>query len=253
MSRTYWLRLVASVPAALIVQQVLRQFVDLQIEVGSVGAFVTAIGTLYSVLTGFTVISVWQQFTDTDRAVKREARGLAELWRYVGYVEDPSGVTRARSAIERYRDEVVAKEWPAMVAGITTTAAEEEYFQMADAVNGMKVTTARDVPAWAEAVRTLGEVSDARGERAVFVTIRMPRLLRLLLYIATVTLVVGTALLGFENVIVGAVVLTFTVLVSLLVLEVIDDLDEPFGGAWAISSAPLARIRFGLRNLPAAK
>lgn len=252
MSRTYWLRLLGSLPAALVVQQVLRFFVDLQAEVGSVGAFVTAIGTLYSVLTGFTVISVWQQFVDTDRAVKREARGLAELWRYVGYVEDERGVARARDAIERYRDEVVAKEWPAMVAGTTTTAAEEEYFQMADAVNGMKVATARDVPAWAEAVRTLGEVSDARGERAVFVTIRMPQLLRLLLYIATVSLVVGMALLGFENPFVGAVVLTFTVVVSLLVLEVIDDLDDPFGGAWAISSAALSRISFGTRTpLPA--
>ena len=80
-----------------------------------------------------------------------------------------------------------------MVAGTMSVAAEEEYFQMADAVNGMKITTTRDVPAWAEAVRTLGEVSDARGERAVFVTIRMPRLLRLLLYIATLSLVVGMA------------------------------------------------------------
>jgi hypothetical protein len=135
-----------------------------------------------------------------------------------------------------------------MVAGTTTVAAEEEYFQMADAVNGMKVTTARDVPAWAEAVRTLGEVSDARGERAVFVTIRMPPLLRLLLYITTVSLVVGMALLGFVNAIVGGVVLTFTVVLSLLVLEVIDDLDDPFGGAWGISSAALARIRFGVRT-----
>ena|SRR4029079_15570657 len=119
---------------------------------------------------------------------------------------------------------------------------------MADAVNGMKVATARDVPAWAEAVRTLGEVSDARGERAVFVTIRMPQLLRLLLYIATVSLVIGMALLGFENPFVGGVVLTFTIVVSLLVLEVIDDLDDPFGGAWAISSAALSRIRFGTRT-----
>jgi hypothetical protein len=247
-SRTFWLRLAVALPVALVLQQLIRQSVDLQVEVGSVGAFVTAIGTLYSVLTGFTVISVWEQFTDTDRAVKREARGLTELWRYVGYVEDSAGVVLARSAIERYRDEVVAKEWPAMLAGTTTVAAEQEYFEMADAVNGMKIATARDVPAWAEAVRTLGEVSDARGERAVFVTVRMPSLLRILLYIATVSLIVGMALLGFVSPLVGSVVLAFTVGVSLLVLEVIDDLDEPFDGAWAISSAALARIRFGERT-----
>ena len=238
------MRLLVGLPTALIAQQVFRVTADLGPDVGSVGAFVTAVGTLYSVLTGFTVVSVWQQFTDTDRAVKREARGLAELYRYVGYVEDSAGVSRARRAIERYRDEVVNNEWPAMMSGRTTVAAEDEYFEMADAVNGMKVHTAKDVPAWAEAVRTLGEVSDARGERAVFVAIRMPNLLRILLYIATVSLIVGMSLLGFANAAIGAVVLGSTVVVSLLVLEVIDDLDDPFTGAWAISSAPLQRIRF---------
>jgi len=240
----YWIRVALGVPAALVVQYGLRQVVDLGLETSSVGAYVTAIGTLYSVLTGFTVVSVWQQFTDTDRAVKREARGLAELWRYVGYVDDAEGVARARKAIERYRDEVVNNEWPSMLRGTTTTAAEEEYFDMADAVNGMRVSSRKDVPAWAEAVRTLGEVSDARGERAVFVAIRMPRLLRGLLYIATFSLVIGMSLLGFASPLVGVVVLASTVVVSLLVLEVIDDLDDPFTGAWAISPAPLQRIKF---------
>ena len=243
MRKTYWLRLLVAVPAALALQFMLGRSVDLGVEIGSVGSYVTAVGTLYSVLAGFTVVSVWQQFTDTDRAVKREARGLAELWRYVGYVDDPEGVARARSAIERYRDEVVNNEWPAMLKGTTTAAAEEEYFEMADAVNGMKVVTRKDVPAWAEAVMTLGEVSDARGERAVFVVIRMPKLLRGLLYIATASLIIGMALLGFTSPAVGAIVLASTVVVSLLVLEVIDDLDDPFTGAWAISPKPFQRIR----------
>ena len=244
MSRTFWLRMLITVPASLTVQWALGQNVNLVTEVGSVGAFVTAIGTLYSVLTGFTVISVWQQFVDTDRAVKREARALSELWRYVGYVEDADGVARARSAIERYRDEVVTKEWPTMIARRTVLAAEGEYFEMADAVNAIKVATRKDVPAWAEAVRTLGEVSDARGERAVFVAVRMPALLRLLIYVATFSLIIGMALLGFVQPLVGVVVLIVTIVVSFLVLEVIDDLDDPFTGAWAISNAPFTRIRF---------
>ena len=244
MSKTFWIRMVIALPAAIAIQVLVRQWVDLSADVGSVGAFVTAIGTLYSVLTGFTVISVWQQFTDTDRAVKREARALSELYRYVGYVGDSAGVTRAREAMKRYRERVVSDEWPAIVAGKPMTAGDDDYFQMADAVNEMNVASPRDVPAWAEAVRTLGEVSDARGERAVFVAQRIPNLLRVLLYIATVSLIVGMALLAFANSGIGAVVLAFTVVVSLLVLEVIDDLDDPFGGAWAISSARFEQIKF---------
>src|SRR5262245_65630577 len=96
-------------PATLLLQYLLRDRANLQADVGGVGAFVTAIGTLYSVLTGFTVISVWQQFVDTDRAVKSEARSLGELWRYVGYVDDTTGVGRERAANERYRDEVASR------------------------------------------------------------------------------------------------------------------------------------------------
>ena len=244
MSKAFWLRVLFGVPAALVVQYLIRAQANLHEDVGSVAAFVGAMGTLYSVLAGFTVISVWQQFVDTDRAVKREARGLRELWRYVGYVEDATGVAQARKAIEQYRDKVVSKEWLAMVARRTTAAAEDEHFAMADAVNGMKVRTAKDVPAWAEAVRTLGEVSDARGERSVFVAIRIPTLLRLLLYITTTSLVFGMTLLRFETAVGGALVVFFTVVVSLLVLEVIDDLDEPFSGAWVISAAPLEKLSF---------
>jgi len=245
MTRTFWLRALIGIPLTAVVQLALRDRLDLVSDVGSVGAFVTAIGTLYSVLTGFTVVSVWGQFTDTDRAIKREARELSELWRYVGYVSDAEGVVRARKSIERYRDEVVSKEWPAMVRGGTAVAAEDEFLEMTDAVNGIQVATQKDVPAWAEAVRSLGAVSDARGERTLLLVQRMPGLLRLLLYIATVSLIGGMVLLGFESVVIGLIVSVFTVIVSLLVLEVIDDLDDPFGGAWGVSSDPYERIDFG--------
>lgn len=245
MSRTFWLRVLVALPITIVAQLWLRDQLDLLADVGAVGAFVTAVGTLYSILTGFTVVSVWGQFTDTDRAIKREARQLAELWRYVGYVSDAEGVAQARDAIARYRDEVVNTEWPAMLRRETAIAAEDEFLEMTDAVNAIKVTTAKDVPAWAEAVRSLGEVSDARGERALLVVQRMPALLRLLLYIATVSLVGGMVLLGFQSLAIGIVVVSFTVIVSLLVLEVIDDLDDPFTGAWGVSSEPFERIRFG--------
>ena len=244
MSKTFWLRTAVIVPISIVAHMLLQDRAELSKDVGSVGAFVTAIGTLYSVLTAFTVVSVWTEFTDTDRAIKREARDLSELWRYVNYVSDKPGAVRARSAIERYRDEVVSVEWPTMVAGGSASAAEDEFFATADAVNAIDVATPRDVPAWAESVRTLGSVSDARGERIVLVGLRMPRLLRWLLFAATFSLVGGMVLLGFENDWIGSFVVGFTAAVSLLVLEVIDDIDDPIGGAWGISVEPFRRISF---------
>ena len=70
----------------------------------------------------------------------------------------------------------------------------------------------------------------------------MPRLLRLLLHIATVTLVVGMALLGFESAIVGALVLTFTVVVGLFVLGSLT--------IWMIHSTARGRSQQSLARIP---
>lgn len=244
LSRMFWLRTVILLPVAVTLHLLLAEAVDLQADIGGVGAFVTAIGTLYSVLTAFTVVSVWTQFIDTDRAVKGEARELGELWRYVGYLSSASGVRAARAAIESYRDALLADEWPAMECGEPAVQAEDDFYRMADAINRIEVQTAKDVPAWTEAVRKLGGVADQRGDRLVLVNQRMPGVLRALLYLATMSLIGGMALLGFDAAWAGAAVVAATVVISLLVLEVIDDIDDPFGGAWGISPDPLRRIRF---------
>lgn len=243
---TFWAKLVVVATVAVAGHLAFARVFSLGADVGSVGAFVTAIGTLYSVLTAFTVVSVWTEFTDTDRSIKREARQLSELWRYVGYVIDVAGVATARQSIESYRDAVVHTEWPVMLQGGVPNAAEDEFFAMADAVNAMGVSTPKDVPAWTEAVRTLGEVSDARSDRILLMPLRMPPLLKVLLLMATATLIAGMALLGFESEIIGTAVIVLTVGVSLLVLEVIDDIDEPLGGAWGVTARPFEQLRFSL-------
>jgi hypothetical protein len=125
-----------------------------------------------------------------------------------------------------------------------TNTAEDEFFEMADAVNSMAVNSSRDVPAWQEAVRTLGEVSDARSERILLVTLRMPALLKVLLYVATVALIGGMALLGFASEGIATFIIVLTCAVSMLVLEVIADIDDPFGGAWGVTPGPFERIKF---------
>lgn len=46
-----------------------------------------------------------------------------------------------------------------MIRGESATAAEDEFIEMTDAVNAMKVETAKDVPAWSEAASALGAVT----------------------------------------------------------------------------------------------
>jgi len=64
----------------------------------------------------------------------------------------------------------------------------------------------------------------------------------------TLSLVRGMMLLAFESAVIGAIVVAFTAVNSLFVLEVIDDLDDPIGEAWRISHRPFDRIQFDDRS-----
>lgn len=244
-SWVFFLKIAVVLPVALVAQSFDKLFATPD-EANSISAYLATVGTLYSVLVAFVVIAVWSRFNETDGAVKTEARELRDLWRYVGYSTDPERVLAARAAIERYRDEVISSEWSAMEKSLPVTAvADEEFIEMARAVENLAARSADDLQVRSDAIRLLGAIKDARGERLHSGAQRLPYPLRLLLYLVTLSLLIGVLLLPFQSVITSSIVVGLIVLIELLVLEVIDDIDNPFGGIWSVTTGPYRQLWFG--------
>jgi uncharacterized membrane protein HdeD (DUF308 family) len=68
------------------------------------------IGVLYSVILGFTVVSVQERYNRTMETLHTEATVLADLYREAGFFPEPSR-NRVRTTLRNYVSYVVNEEW----------------------------------------------------------------------------------------------------------------------------------------------
>ncbi len=71
------------------------------------------IGTLYAVLVAFTVVIVWEHYSDAGSAAEKEGTDLGDLSRLTEAF-DPLDGDRVQQALVVYARAVVDREWPAM-------------------------------------------------------------------------------------------------------------------------------------------
>jgi hypothetical protein len=76
-----------------------------------VGAFLSYFGVIYGLLLGLLAVAVYQNKTDVDRVVSREAASLASLFRDVSAYPEPLR-SRLRSHLRDYTRTVIEKDWP---------------------------------------------------------------------------------------------------------------------------------------------
>ena len=70
------------------------------------------VGVIYAVLLAFTVIVVWEKYSDAESAVAEEAGATAALFRYADGKE-PEALA-VRTALTNYLKAAIEDEWPAM-------------------------------------------------------------------------------------------------------------------------------------------
>ncbi len=94
------------------------------------------VGVIYAVLLAFTVIAVWEKFSEAENAVAQEAGATASLFRYTEGKE-PEALALAK-ALADYVKTAVETEWPAMARKSESreaTRALNEVYRAALALN----------------------------------------------------------------------------------------------------------------------
>ena len=238
----YWVLTLGISGAILMIRLGVRTQGIFAADVGAVGAYVTAIGTLYGILAAFTIYVVWTQFNDAQTAAETETNELLDLCRFAIYLRDPSVLDRLRNAIKAYCISVVRVEWPAMSSRTNTDQASDEFEDVFQAVHSVRFDDERDAPAWEKMIAKFEAVSDARTRRLMLAVSGVPRLLRILIYLVSLALIVGFFVLAIANDMVAVVLTVATTAIVFLVIEVVEDLDDPFGGQWAVSPDSFERL-----------
>ena len=212
------------------------------VDVGSISAYVTAVGTLYGILAAFTIVVVWTQFNETTSAIAAESTDLADLYRYVSYLDDRPVMDQFRAAITAYAEAVAADEWSKMAGSEPSRSAEEAFEGIYRAVAAIKLDDKRDEAAWSHIMRKFEDVSDSRNKRLDVAGSRMPRVLRELFYGVSFALVAGFFMLGFSNDFLAIATTLLTTGLVVVVLDTVLDIDNPFGGQWSIAPSRFQEV-----------
>lgn len=218
------------------------RYVFLQNDVSAVGGYLTVIGTHYSILTAFIIFVVWEQFNKISDLTDKEAKKLSELTVYISYLNDPNIEQQIKMKIKDYAQSVIDYEWKDLYHGYINKHSKENFRHILSTIKEIKFNDSKDPVAFQSIIKTYEDISDIRQERLVTSTQRMPVPLRILLYLVSFSVIAGFFLLYIENDIIAIIVTALTTTIVVLVIEVINDLDDPFTGIWAIHPTPFKEL-----------
>ena len=221
---------VAPTALAMAVQVLIRKSVgiDKLVKNNEIAGFKFAtVGVIYAVLLAFTVIVVWEKFSDAQTVVADEAGATSALFHYAEGNE-PEAMA-ARTALVNYLKAAIDDEWPAMARETESAATEHALDLLYAAAIALNRTGRGARRTWPRSFGDFDNVTAARRQGCTSHRTRPERHMDRALHGALLT--VGfTLFFGSENLLAQV---SMTGVLSVLVtmgLVVIISIDHPFTG-----------------------
>jgi len=214
---------------------------DLLTDVGGLGAFVTVFGTLYGIMTAFVVFEVWGQYNKTSDLVSQEAQGLERLYRLSIYFRDENLASRIKEAITSYSNAIITGKFHNLGSGQRNKESGMIFRRISEIIRGITFDDDHDHVVFDHMVSHYGQLSKIRTERITQSLIRLPTLLKFFLYLSSFSTIVTFIIMPFANTYFSLFTAGIIGFVISMVLQLVEDLDNPFIGHWNITPEPFER------------
>jgi hypothetical protein len=154
------------------------------------GYVYSTIGLIYGVFLAFTVIVVWQEYSEADKCVANEVSNVSMLWRDAQVIPEPTR-TELQERLIVYSREVINSEWATMGhEGWKSKAAGDAYQAVWDAYYKYKPQTQQEILYYQETLHQLNELGIQRRLRLMHSRSGLPLVIWLfLIFGAIVTMV----------------------------------------------------------------
>jgi uncharacterized protein DUF4239 len=195
------------------------------------------VGLFYGVLLAFVVIAVWEDYRNTETAVRNEAKAVADLYR-ISYALPEKDATAIRERLLSYADQVRNSEWPTMAQGRASKAVADELGRLSQAIFNVQPEDMNDQAINQQALTLLTVITDNRNERLDSADGTAPAILWLVLLIGGLITLGYPAFFGASNL--TAQMLMTAALAALVALSLLLAMvfDFPFSGDVKISASP---------------
>jgi hypothetical protein len=194
----------------------------------------SVIGVLYAVLLAFVVIVVWENYRNTEAAVRSEAKAVGNLTQLSYALKEPEG-SSIRTLLADYANEVHQSEWATMARGLPSNTTAHALAHLTQAIFDVQFDQLRDLALFQQGLRLLSVIEDNRNERLDSANGSVPSILWLALIAGAIIALGYPAFFGTSNLVAQTLMTaTLAALVALALLPALI-LNFPFTGQVAIS------------------
>jgi hypothetical protein len=190
------------------------------------------------ILIAFAGVQVWQDFSDAENAVHKEAASASELYRDLA-TYGPETMP-ARSGLRAYIGSVVKDEWPLLPEGKSSIRTDVMLFRLFEAIGKIRPKDSRDGTIYTEAFSNLNDLVGLRRDRLIHSESGMPLILWIVGLGGSVLIVAYTA--TFKPSRTNLMMISGISLALGLVFLFILIVDRPYMGEFSVSSHELSEL-----------
>lgn len=180
-------------------------------EVG--GYLLSVVGTMYAVLLGLIVVDAMTKFQTARNLVEQEANSVADVFLLANSFGEPK-CDKVRVLCNKYVNEVLEAEWPAMRDGNISIEARKAVVALMKEVMAFEPVTENQKAIYPVAIQEACEVWDFRRARTNMAQHGIPTVEWVVLVIGAIVTIVFTYFFGLES---AGAQLAMTGMVSLLI------------------------------------
>lgn len=205
-----------------------------------IGWQLSTLGTIYAVIMGFMLFTVWSNFSAAGLNVEMEASAARDLFCLAGGIPQPQR-EQIEQQTRQYVRAVIEHDWQDMSRGRTPETSYRVNQTLWRTLLSVKETTPTQAITLDHALTALARLTEHRRTRLLQNVSSLPGLLWSVLLVGGILAVASITMFGATDVTLHAVqLLSLTTLITLIVLA-IGDLDRPFQGWVQVSEYAFQR------------
>ncbi len=211
-------------------------------------AYMTALGSLFAILTGFLISSEFLTLRSAQNAVGSEVAAASQLAQASGALT-PADTGALQESLVGYLDSIPAGEWPALATGAADRSPSAD--RLRELQRTVFVQANRSyVPDGASGTmqQAVNDMTASRRERVVIAAGSLPLPLFLLAALSGLALLVNALLVSNRQGWRYGWVAAGIVLAVALDLGAILAISAPFQGAFAVDTAPITQLAGEIRD-----
>lgn len=210
-------------------------------DVGGLQTFFGVFGILYGIMAAFVVFEVWSQYNHTVDLIDKEGVSLERLFRLTLYFRDSKLTKLMKAAIKKYADMVIESKFQNLGTGQRSAENGKAFREISAIIRDIRFDDDHDQVVFDHILNHYGYLAEVRTQRITQSLARLPTLLKTFIYLSSIVVLLIFILTPFSNMYYGFLTAGALGFVLAMVIQLIEDLDNPFDGNWNVTTEPFER------------